>query len=167
MSTATSQKAPTVAQRTSEAGEKAAKYLGVENAKLLGAVLAEVATSELRFNQSFADRVRAAYEASAPKPKPKVQRQPQSKTTKPKVTLVPVKDVGPYYIDMTAEVDPYELYEVFGARQLPDALGKFSKKKLLAEAVPRVQKRHPGAQPPKSANTEGVIAFIVQRVVSG
>ena len=106
MSTATSQKPPTVAQRTSEAGEKAAKYLGAENAKLLGAVLAEVAFDELRFNQSFADRVRAAYEASAPKPKPKVQRQPQPKTTKPKVTLVPVKDVGLYYIDMTARGGP-------------------------------------------------------------
>jgi len=33
--------------------------------------------------------------------------------------------------------------------------------------VPLVQKRHPGEKPPKSANTEGVIAFIVQRVVNG
>ena len=166
MSTATSQKPPTVAQRTSEAGEKAAKYLGVENAKLLGAVLAEVASDELRYNRSFADRVRTAYEASAPKPKPNPVRPPRPKTTKPTVTLVPIKDVGPHYMDMTAEIDPYRLFEVFGTKQLPDALRRFSKKKLLEEAVPCVQKRHPGEQPPKSATLEGVIAFIVQRVVN-
>jgi hypothetical protein len=166
MSTAmTNQKQLTIPQRATEAAEKAALYLGLENAKLLGAVLAEVACEELRFNRSFAEGVRVAYEASAPKPKP--PRPPRKTTTKPKVTLVPIKDVGPYHMDMTAEVDPYELYEVFGAKQLPDALGKFSKKKLLAEAVPYVQKRHPGAQPPKSANTEVVIAFIVQHVVNG
>jgi hypothetical protein len=165
MSTAaTNQKPPTVAQRTSEAGEKAARYLVIENAKLLGAVLAEVASNELRLNHSFADRVRAAYEASAPKPKP--PRPPRKTTSKPTVTLVPIKDVGPQYMDMTAAVDPYKLFEVFGAKQLPDALRRFTKKKLLEEAVPCVQKRHPGAQPSKSANTEGVIAFIVQHVAN-
>jgi hypothetical protein len=168
MSTATAnQKPPTIAQRTAEAAEKSARYLGVENTKLLAAVLAEVASDELRYNRSFADRVRVAYEASAPKPKPKPQRQPRPRAAKPKVTLVPIKDVGPHYMDITAAVDPYLLYEVFGAKQLPDALRRFSKKKLLEEAVPYVQKRHPGAQPPKSATLEGVIAFIVQRVVNG
>jgi len=166
MSTATAnQKPPTVAQRATEAAEKSARYLGVENPKLLGAVLAEAAFNELRYNRSFADRVRAAYAASAPKPKP--PRPPRKTTSKPTVTLVPIKDVGPHYMDMTAAVDPYLLYEVFGAKQLPDALGRFTKKKLLEEAVPLVQKRHPGEKPPKSANTEGVIAFIVQRVVNG
>lgn len=167
MSTATTnQKPPTIAQRTAEAAEKSARYLSVENAKLLGAVLAEVAYDELKFNRTFADRVRAAYEASAPKPKPKVQKPPRATTTKPKVTLVPIKDVGPHYMDITAAVDPYLLYEVFGAKQLPDALRRFSKKKLLEEAVPYVQKRYPGEQPAKSATLEGVIAFIVQRVVN-
>jgi hypothetical protein len=166
MSTATTnQKPPTVTQRTAQAAEKATRYLGLENAKLLGAVLAEVASDELRYNRSFADRVRGAYEASAPKPKP--PRPPRKTTAKPKVTLVPIKDVGPYYLDMTADVDPYEYYEVFGAKQLPDALRRFTKKKLLEEAVPRVQKRHPEAQLPKSATAEGVIAFIVRYVVNG
>src|SRR5690349_21271871 len=115
MSTATTnQKPPTIAQRTTEAAEKSARYLGLDNVKLLGAVLAEVASNELRLSHSFADRVRAAYEASAPKPKPKPVGPPRPKTAKSKVTLVPIKDVGPHFMDITAAVDPYLLYEVFG-----------------------------------------------------
>ncbi len=80
---------------------------------------------------------------------------------------MPIKDVGLHQIDITGVVDPFYLYEVFGAKQLPLALGEFSKEKLVDEVVPIVEKRHPGTKPNKSANKQAVIAFIVQRVVNG
>ncbi len=166
MSTITDQKPPTVAQRTAQAAEKSARYLDLPDAKLLGAVLAEVAADELRHNRTFADRVQAAYQAAAPKPKQPRPKTTTSKASKPKVTLVPINDVGPHMIDIAGVVDPFYLYEVFGAKQLPLALDNFSKGKLLDEVVPIVLKRHPGPLPAKSATKQSVIAFIVQRVVN-
>jgi hypothetical protein len=167
MSTTTNQRPPTVAQRAAHAAEQAAVYLGLDNAKVLTAVLAEAAAQELRYNRGFADRVRAAYEAAAPKPKPPTQRGGAPKQKAAKVKLVPIKDVGLHQINIAAEVDPYYLYEVFGGAQLPLALDTFSKKKLVDEVVPIVQRRHPEARPNAKADKQGVIAFIVHHVMNG
>jgi hypothetical protein len=156
----------TVAQRAAQAAEQAAKYLGVSNTKVLAAVLAEIAVQELRYNRSFADRLRSAYESAAPKPKPPTKRVGEPQPKAPKVKLTPIKDVGTHEINIAAQVDPYYLYEVFGAAQLPLALGTFSKKKLVDEVVPIVQRRHPEAKPGGKADKQAVIAFVVQYVVN-
>jgi hypothetical protein len=171
MSKPLSHKPLTVAQRAAQAAAQAATYLGTKDAKLLGAILAESALAELRRNADFAARVSAAYEAAAPKPKPpRAPRPPRQggssrgKTTK--IALTPIKEVGTHQINIAAEVDPYFLYDVFGREQLPLALEGFSKKKLLDEVVPIVQRHHPDARPNANADKKGVITFIVQHVVS-
>jgi hypothetical protein len=130
-------------------------------------VLAEQALDELRNNRDFTRRVRAAYEAATPKPKPPTQRTGASKGKGAKALLTPIKDVGIHEINIAAQVDPYFLYDVFGLDQLPLALEEFTKKKLLNEVVPMVQKRNPGAAPNSKADKQGVIAFIVHHVVNG
>lgn len=170
MSKPLTKKPLTVAQRTGQAAEQAATYLGVFDAKLLGAVLAESALAELRRSADFAALVSAAYEAAAPKPKPpKPPRQTgaSARGKANRIVLKPIKDAGTHQINIAAEVDPYFLYEVFGREQLPLALEGFSKKKLLDEVVPIVQRHHPDARPNANADKQGVISFIVLHVVNG
>ena len=68
MSTMLEQKPLTVVQRTAKANEEAAFILGLEDVKLVGAVLLERAVGELRRNEAFRQDVREAYQAAA-KPK--------------------------------------------------------------------------------------------------
>ena len=166
MSTMVDQKPLTVAQRTARAADEAASLLGVPDAKVLGAVLAEAALDELRLRGGFMERVRAAYEAATVKPaKPKRATQPKSPAAKTKVKLVPIGRVETHEINIAAPMDPYYLNQVFGPDQLPFALEEFSTSKLLDEAVPLVQKRHPGTRP-KTNGKKAVIDYLVRFVVS-
>ncbi len=164
MSTTLDQKPLTVAQRSTRASEEAAAILGFGDVKLAGAVVLESALEELRQNRAFAQRIREAYQMAA-KPKKAPTRKPAARPAKPKVELKPLRTDETHQINIAADVDPYYLYEVFGAEQLPLALGQFSAKKLMDEAVPLVQKRHPGTRPSNQRKQDAIIAYIVRFVV--
>jgi hypothetical protein len=164
MSTTLDQKSLTIAQRTTKATEEAAAMLGLDDVKLVGAVVLERALGELRRNGGFAQDVREAYQAAKPKkaaPAPRGARAP-----KPKVVLRPLHTDETHQINIAAAVDPYYLYRTFGAEQLPLALEQFSAAKLLDEAVPLVQQRHPGTQP-SSRGKKAVIGYLVRYVANG
>jgi hypothetical protein len=166
MSTTLDQKPLTVAQRSTKATEDAAAILGLDDVKLVGAVVLESALEELRHNRAFSQRVREAYQVAA-KPKKTPAKKPAVRPAKPKVELKPLRTDETHQINIAAAIDPYYLYEVFGPEQLPLALGQFTAKKLMDEAVPLVQKRHPGTGPSNQRKKDVVIAYIVRYVVGG
>jgi hypothetical protein len=166
MSTATSSKPVTQSQRIASAAEQIGTALGLDNHKLLGAILAEAAAQEARRNAAFAEHIREMYLAEA-KPTRQARSARQPKQPKlPKPELRPIKRVESHEINIAAALDPYYLYEVYGADQLPLALDEFTVTKLK-EAVEAVQKRHPGTKPTNSRNKPAVIDYIVRYVVKG
>jgi hypothetical protein len=168
MSTTLDQKSLTVAQRTAKATEEAAAILGLDEVKLVGAVVLESALEELRQHRAFAQRVREAYQVAVqPKPKKTPARKPAARPAKSKVELKPLRTDATHQINIAAAIDPYYLNEVFGPEQLPLALGQFSAKKLMDEAVPLVQRRHPGTVPSNKRNQQVIIAYIVHHVAGG
>ncbi len=167
MSTAVNQKTLTVAQRTAQAAEVAARQLDVENAKLLGAVLLEAALDELRTNPGFEACVRSAYEAALPKRKTPASRQPSTRAKKTTTQLTPIQTIGGHQINIAADVDPYYLYARLGAEQLPVALGLFTKKKLVDEVWLYVKQRHPNAKLPSKATLPTVVETITAYVIHG
>src|SRR5260370_14075859 len=108
MSTTLDQKPLTVAQRTTKATEEAATILGLDDVKLVGAVVLERALGELRRNGGFAQEVREAYQSAAkPKKTPPAPR--GARAPNPKVVLRPLQTDENHPIDIGAAVDPYYL----------------------------------------------------------
>src|SRR5258708_9485166 len=141
MSSTLDQKPLTVAQRSTRASEEAAAILGFGDVKLAGAVVLESALEELRQNRAFAQRIREAYQLAA-KPKKTPARKTAARPAKPKVELKPLRTDETHQINIAAALDPYYLYEVFGAEQLPLALRQFTAKKPMYDALPICRKRH-------------------------
>jgi len=165
MSTTTSSMPATQSQRIAAVAEEIGATLGLDNHKLLGAILAEAAAEEARRNATFAEHIRAMYQAET-KPTRQARTTRQSKLPKPpKPELRPLKRVESHEINIAAALDPYYLYEVYGADQLPLALDEFTVTKLK-EAVQAVQKRHPDTKPTNSRNKPAVIDYVVRYVVN-
>jgi hypothetical protein len=145
---------------TAEAAKHAASQLGLDDVKRVGIALAVAAAEELDYNTVFAARVRMAYSRLAAAPGTKAR----PRTSKAlEVTLVPVKHVEGFDLNPATPLDPYLVYEAFGANQLPIALNLFPLAKLK-EASALVEQRCPGTKPANRSKKDAVIAYIVEQV---
>jgi hypothetical protein len=166
MSTATNTQRLTPAQRIAEATQEAASLLELDDLKTLTAALVVSALEGARRNAGFAQHVRSTYEQMLPPKKP--ARAPAAKRQASKraddVELVPIKDMRGHEVIPGAAPDPYFLLELYGARQLPPALGRYSLRdlQLAAEAV---QQHMPGTRPKSKARRDSLIEYIVAHLV--
>ncbi|HEX8995192.1 MAG TPA: hypothetical protein VF812_04115 [Ktedonobacterales bacterium] len=156
MPNAVKSKPATASQRSAGAIQQASEYLELEDAKRLGAALTIAAAETLRTYPQLADMVRRVYE----------ELQPPKKTTSgnrgkkaPEVELIPVKSMEGQFRDPSAPLDPYFLLELYGPKQLPLALDRYTATRLR-EGVKTVQARHPGTKPAGTAK-QALIDYIV------
>jgi hypothetical protein len=158
-----------VAQRTADATQSVAAFLGLDDLKRLGAALAEAAAEGVHRNPSFAAHVRALYEQMAP-PKPArpaqagARKGARSKVVEPDVELVPVnyEAARDFVIDPSAPPDPYFLLDFYGAHQLALALQRYTATPLRA-AVNMVKERNPRTKP-GGTSKQALIDYIVEYV---
>lgn len=128
--------------------------------KYLTLALAEVAAEEARRNPGFATRVCGRYHSLLPvkaPPKPK----PIDRT---RVTLVPIGTVDESLLDPYAPPNPWALQQLYGDRQLAQALNRYSLAKLK-EAVALVQERFPGTKPQRLTKP-GITDYIIGQLVA-
>lgn len=157
MSTAVRRRTPT--QRATDASRRVAQLLGLEDQKLAGIALMEVAAEQVERSQALHSEIRSTYRELAAS-----TRIRSTSSTVPQQELVPLRRIETHEINIAAPLDPYFLLDLYGPRQLAAALSRYSKKKLL-EGVQKVQSRHPDARPrPKSTNAQ-LVGFIVEHVV--
>jgi hypothetical protein len=143
-----------------EAAKRVAQALGLDDTKRVGIALAAVAAEQVQVNPTFAARVRALYATLAPSASTK-----KPTTAKALVTdLVPIKHVTGFQLNPAAPVDPYLVYEAYGAAQLPKALDLFPLAKLK-ESAALVEERNPGTKPVSRSSKTSVIDYIVHYVV--
>lgn len=148
-----------------DAAKHAALILDLDDPKRLSIALAYAASEEIEHNARFAAQVRTVYDAlAAVSPTGAGGRGRGGSGTKaPVVNLVPVKHLEGYEVDLAAPLDPYFLYEVYGAQQLPIALNLFSATRLK-EAVALVQERNPSTKPTSRSRKEALIEYIIHYV---
>lgn len=159
-------KAPTPAQRVTHAAESVAEHLRLANVKRLSAVLAEIAAEEVMCNPSFVVRVRSRYDELAPAHRGASSYKMGPRPPKaPKRVLIPLKTVETGEVNISAALNPYWLYEVFGANQLADALEEHALASLK-EAVEFVQERHPETKPTNKSKRTTIIEYIVKYVLA-
>ncbi len=164
-STATAKRL-TVTQRVAQAAEVTAQHLHVDDSKRASAALAEAAVEELLCNPAFAQRVRGWYDELAPAA-PKRARTTAGRTQRtPKRELVPLRIVESGEVNISAPLNPYLTYEMYGADQFADALREYSLSNLK-EAVEIVQERNPGTKPRNKGQKEPIIEYLVQYVMFG
>jgi hypothetical protein len=164
-------KAPTIAQRATEATARASRFLHLEDTKRLAAAIAEAAADELVRNHAFAELVRGRYGQLAPR-KP-VRTTPRTTTPRPKMTgvtlpdddLIPIKRIEGQRITLAGPVDPYFLHEFYGAHQLRRALERHPLRKLQ-EASALVEERNPGTRPTKKTDKVAIVDYIVAHVTA-
>lgn len=157
-STTTTRLSPTAASK------QAAQLLGVDDTKRLDGAILIAAAEELEHNSTFARRVRVIY-GILPATK---KRGATTSGTTPKalaIDLVPVKYVEGFTLNTSAPVDPYLVYEAYGARQLGKVLDLFSHEKLK-DAARRVEQRNPQAPRANKGSKTTVIEYIVRYVTA-
>jgi hypothetical protein len=162
MSTVTETRKRTPTQRVTDAAQQVATILGLEDQKRVSAALAEAAAEAVRRDSLFAARVRLLYKEMAPTPSTRrTTTQGRGTRAAPDVELVPIKQVD-RFINPAAAPDPYFLLELYGAKQLPLALQRYTVARLR-EAVELVQERNPGTRP-TGKTRQHLIDYIVGRV---
>ena len=148
----------------SAASKQAAQLLGVDDTKRLEGAILIAAVEELEYNSGFARRVRVVYGVL---PATKKRSATKSGTT-PKalaVQLKPLKHVEGFTLNTSAPVDPYLVYEAYGADQLSTVLDLFSHEKLK-EAARRVEQRNPQAPPANRRSKAATIEYIVRYITA-
>ena len=148
-----------------DAAKHAGLVLDLDDLKRLGIALAYAASEEVEHNGRFANQVRTVYDALAATASPSAggRGRSGSSTKAPVVNLVPVKHIEGYKIDLAAPVDPYFVFEVYGAEQLPIALDLFSATRLK-EAVALVQERNPGTKSSGRSSKPVLVDYIIRYV---
>jgi hypothetical protein len=151
----------TPTQRVTEAAQQVASTLGLEDQKRVSAALAEAAAEAVRRDSLFAARVRILYKEMTPAP---ATRRATAGGTRaaPDVELVPIKQVEGWFLNPGAPPDPYFLLELYGPKQLPLALQRYTVARLR-EAVELVQQRNPGTGP-RGKTRQALIDYIVAHV---
>lgn len=152
----------TPTQRATEAAQQAAELLGYSDVKTMAAALAEAAVEAVRSSSAFAEQVRTRYVALSESVKPK---RPSTPRIRPDIELTPRRHVGAREANPGAAPDPYYLFELYGADQLPLALGRY-KLADLKLAAQLVQQRHPGTKPTSKTSREALMAYIIQHVAT-
>lgn len=169
MSTSLAAKPATIPQRIAAAYEQANAALHPEDAKRLAAALVEIAVEELQRNPGFQLRVRSRYDELAPHKPERARRASGTKKTatpvkfRPIEELVAVKRIPGRSFNLGEPLDPYFLYDLYGAEQFRDALWNFPMPKLI-EAVEIVQEHHPKTKPRNKRSKEAVIEYLIQYV---
>jgi hypothetical protein len=161
MSTAIETRKRTPTQRVTDAAQQVATTLGLDDQKRVSAALAEAAAEAVRRDSLFAARVRLLYQEMAPAPSTRRPTRGRGTRAAPDVELVPIKQVNKF-INPAAAPDPYFLLELYGAKQLPLALQRYTVARLR-EAVELVQQRNPGTKP-SGKTRQHLIDYIVERV---
>ena len=146
------------------ASKQAAQFLGLNDTKRLEKAILIAAVEELESNSTFARRVGVLYGVL-----PETQKRgATSSGTTPKalaLKLVPVKHVDGFTLNTSAPVDPYLIYEAYGADQLADVLDLFSLAKLKDAAL-RVEQRNPNAPAANKRSKAAVIEYIIRYITA-
>lgn len=146
------------------ASKQAGQFLGLNDTKRLEKAILIAAAEELESNSTFARRVCVLYGVL-----PETQKRgATSSGATPKalaLNLVPVKHVDGFTLNPSAPVDPYLIYEAYGADQLADVLDLFSYAKLKDAAL-RVEQRNPNAPPANKRSKATVIEYIIRFVAA-
>jgi hypothetical protein len=141
------------------ATKELASLLGLDDPKRLGQAVTIAAVEEVQHNSAFAERLRVAYWSV-----PATVQRPTGGTSKvPKalaVDLVPVKHVEGFVLNPSAPLDPFLVYEAYGAKQLHTALDLFPADKLKAAAT-LVERRVAGAGKANRRSKATVIDYLV------
>jgi len=154
----------TTTQRVAQATKRVAEFLHVSDQKRVEAAITEIMVEEMLRNPGFALRVKGRYDELAPQKKPRSAQTREPKKVKiTPLDLTPIRHIEGREIDITKPIDPYFLFEVYGAAQLPKALG-YQTLPNLREALEIVQERHPGTKPKGRLTKETAIAYIVAYV---
>lgn len=165
MSDVTTAKLLTAAQRVTLASETTAQALHLDDVKRVAAALAVVAAEEVSRNPSFALRVRSRYDELAPETKRRGSATRLSKPKAPKRVLIPRKTIETGEVNISAALDPYRLYDLYGEDQFADALREYTLASLK-EAVEFVQERHPGTKPRNLSQRESIVDYVVKCVLA-
>ena len=150
----------TVQQRGAEATARLREVLGLDDIKLLGTALAEVAIDEASRDPGFANRVRAIYQELVDLKAARPSR--PRKSVSDEVELVPLIKIEGRRIDPFGPLDPYFLFEVYGAAQLRAALSGYPLARLK-EAAEMVEQRT-GIKPKGRATKASITDYIVEHV---
>jgi hypothetical protein len=151
----------TLKQRNRRALQRLSERLSLEDGALLVTAALEVVADEVGRNGEVARRIREAYQDL-------LQFSQQAKTTshppKPEpVKLIPVGTVDERRIKPYGPLDPYLLFDLYGADQLRLALDGYSLVKLK-EGMAAVAARNPGTKPKSKAGKAPLIDYIVEYV---
>lgn len=128
---------------------------------MLATAVLEVVADEVGWNGDVGRRIRDAYRD--------LIQSPQQTKTKPRpprhepVKLVPVGTVDESRIKPYGPLDPYLLFDLYGADQLRLALDGYSLVKLK-EGMAAVAARNPGTRPGSKASKAPLIDYIVEHV---
>lgn len=142
-----------------EAVKKAAKHLALDDIKRLTDALLVVAAELTVRNDTVAEHVRAVYTALP-------ATRTRARGTKLSIAdFTPVKRVEGLVFDGIKPLDPYLLYESYGAQQLPQLLDFLSIARLK-ETASVVEIRNPGTKPTNRRQKASVIDYIVKYVAA-
>jgi hypothetical protein len=144
----------------SEAAKQVADTLGLADTKRVGIALASVAAEEVAHNSNFAARVRSAYATLAPS----TSRKKPGTAAALASDIMPIKHVEGFELNPAAPIDPYLVYEAYGADQMPQVL-EWLPLANLKESAARVEARNPGTKPVSRSSKAAVIDYIVHYVV--
>lgn len=140
-----------------EIAARIGKQLGLSDVKRVSLALSQVAAQEAERNHAFAERIRTAYAALPP------TRQRPKMLTAFDVKLTPIKHIQGRELNPADPLDPYFLFDVYGAAQLPTALSIFPVAKLK-EGAASVERRNPGTKPTNRGQRQPLIDYIVRYV---
>ena len=151
----------TIQQRSVEATRSLREALGLDDTKLLGTALAEVAAEEARHNPDFAQRIRQTYAEleQVNSSRTRAARTPSNIAPE----LIPLRTIEGLRFDPHAPIDPYMLQNIYGDAQLRHALERYSLARLK-EAATLVEERNPGTRPASRAKKDAIIDYIVEHV---
>jgi hypothetical protein len=151
----------TAKQRNSLALQRLSESLSIEDPALLATAVLEVIADEVGWNGDVGRRIRDTYRdliqlPSLTKAKPRLSK-PQP------VKLIPVGTVDERRFKPYGPLDPYLLFDLYGADQLRLALDGYSLVKLK-EGMAAVAARNPGTKPKSKASKAPLIDYIVEHV---
>lgn len=155
---------PTIAKQhlnVSDAIKQSARILGLDDTKRLETAIAVASAEELSQNGRFATSVRAVY-ALLP-PSTKHTRSPLKTLNALTLDVQPIKHVEGFSFDPSQPIDPYLLYEAYGANQMRQLLEVVPLSNLKQTST-FVEQRNPDTKPKSRSIKAAVIEYIMQYV---
>jgi hypothetical protein len=164
MSTTISPANETLSEHSARVTGEFCAALGLDNVKskdlpLLTIALVEVATDEVRTGGRLAQRIHAAFQDLL------INRPParRAKTVTAFEALTPVGPVDLTRLRPHGPVDPFALYEAYGAEQARRVLSNMSLD-YLKQSASIVEQRMPGTRPTNRRAKASLVAYIMENV---